>query len=269
MRDDGLTDLEKQELLQILFINKIYAPGLERIVARVAESISSDDQRQVAVAMTSRYLATFGNRDEADTLIRRHLEGVAEATALASIGSELVRSQPSEAADYLQRAYDLLSTIEDVDDRVSLLQRLVDGYLDLRQNAKACDMANQISMPAERVYTLSKIATRLWDEGETEKADKVLLEARASVAETESSDRADALDDIARLLVHMGKESAALNTWEEALQLVNGSLDPPKLVLIICKGLASIGRHERAREVALLIQNEARRAQALALINEQ
>jgi hypothetical protein len=269
MSDDGLTDLEKQELLQILFVNKIYVPGLERIVARVAESILSEDQRQVALAMTSRYLAAFGKVKEADVLVRRHLEGVAEATALASIGSELAKTHSFEAAEHLQGAYDLLNTIENADDRVSLLQRLVDGYLDLRESAKAWNIANQISRPAERVYTLSKIARRLWDEGEPEKAEKVLLDVRACVAETESCDRADTLDDTARLLAHMGKESDALSAWEEALQFVDGSLDPPKLILIICKGLALIGRRERAREVARLIQSEPRRAQALALIDEQ
>lgn len=269
MRDNELTDLEKQELLQTLFVNKIYAPGLDRMVTRIAESISDVCGPRAAIAMASRYLAIFGKHEEADVLVRHHLHGAAEATALASIASEVARSNASQAAEYLQEASDILQEVQDPDDRVSLIQRLVDAHLNLNQNKRAWNIASQIHVPAERVYTLTKIAKRLWDRDDAEGAGEVLLNAWASAAETERNDRADALDDIARTLAHMKRESDAVSTWEEALTFVNESLDPPKLLLIICKGLASVGHRERAREVALTIQNEARRAQALALIEEQ
>src|SRR6202000_2132429 len=97
----------------------------------------------------------------------------------------------------------LLGTIENTDDRVLLLQRLVDGYLELRLTIKALNIATQISEPAERAYTLCKVARNFWDEGEGEKAERVLLDIRTCLPQTESCDRADLLDDIAQLLVHM------------------------------------------------------------------
>jgi tetratricopeptide (TPR) repeat protein len=264
-----LSDLEKQRLLAILHLHKVHVPGLDHLVLKLVESISGAKERDSALLTLTYYLAAYGNIVAADEVARQRLQGYYSAAALAGIGSELASTDPSGAALYLSDAEKLLKDVIDVDEQAILLQRISEVYSNLKDWGKAQELANRITVPSDKVYTLTKLAKRLWDEGETEKADKVLLDARASVAETESSDRADALDDIARLLVHMGKESAALNTWEEALQFVNGSLDPPKLVLIICKGLASIGRRERASEVALLIQNEARRAQALALINEQ
>jgi len=269
MEAKELTDLEKLELLQLLLVHRINAAGSEGLIARIAESVSSHEQREIAITMASRYLTSLGKREEAETLIHRHLTGAVEATALALVGTEIIKSNPSEGAAYLQQARNMLHEVEDAEDRVPLLQHLVDGYLTLNQNSTAWDLAKQISNPSERVYTLVNLAKQLWDKRDVETAERVLLDARASVGETTPSDRADTLDDIARLLAHMGRETDALNAWEEAVKFADESPDPPKLLLMICTGLTSIGLRERAREIAMLIQNDARKAQALETIGQQ
>jgi tetratricopeptide (TPR) repeat protein len=266
MKEKAFTDLEKQELLQILFVNKIEAPGLQGLVTRLAESIGNDEQRKVAIAMTARYLASLGKGEEAQALVHSHLQGAAEATALVGIGSEIVKFSPVEAAAYFQRASETLSKLQDSDDRVCLLQHLANGYLNLNEFATAWNMASQIPVPAERIHTLTKIARRMWDEHNEEEAEQLLLEVRNSVNETAPHDRADTLDDIAQLLVHMGRAKDALGMWEEALKFVGESLDPPKLLFIICKRLVSMHQHDRVREIAMSIENQARKSQVLALI---
>lgn len=268
MRSDDLTDLEKQELLQLLFANNTFVSGAERLATRLAESISSEDQRRVAIAMTSRYLATLGKITDAADLVERNLEGAASATEFAAIAAELARTDHSEARSYVQKALDALKKIGAADDRVRPLQALVEAYLSLGEKTRARYIANQISPPADRAYTLAKVMKVAWDEGDKQEAEKLILETRATAFDTERFDRADALDDLAKTLAHMNRKNEALSLWEEALKFVDESLDPPKLRLIICKGLASIGEHKRARQVAESITNEARRAQALAAIGD-
>ena len=263
------SDFEKQQLLTILYVHKICAPGLDRLVLRIAESISSEAERSSALLMASYYLASCGSLPLADEVAHGKLQGHASAAALASIGGLIADTNPDQAARYLEEAEQFLSQTDNIDDQAILLQRISQGYLRLRNSTRAREFANKILPNGDRVSVLCEIAGSLFKSGEADEAKQTLREARTVIDRAERSELASALNDIANVLVQIDRADEALSTWEEALKFVEESLDPPKLVLIICKGLASIGQLGRAREVALSIQNVARRAQALALIDGQ
>lgn len=118
----------------------------------------------------------------------------------------------------------------------------------------------------DRMYDLLKAAQQAWEKRDLNPALQAVEEARALALQTPHSERAETLYDIAKVLGRMERTDDASNALEEALKFVDNSLDPPKLLLAICGQLTSIGRRERALEIALQIPNEARRAQALDLI---
>jgi hypothetical protein len=107
----------------------------------------------------------------------------------------------------------------------------------------------------------------LWDARDIGTAVRVLADARASAEEAASSDRADTWDDLARLLLHLGAVEEAVDASDEATKFADESHDPSKLLLLISKSLLSLGRKEKANEVAPTIRDDARRARALAVIN--
>ena len=264
-----LSDYEKQQLLTILYVHKICAPGLDRLVLRIAESISSEDERSSALLTASYYLASCGSLALADEVAHGKLQGHASAAALASIGDSIADTNPHQAAKYLEEAEQFLGETGNTDDQAILLQRISQGYLRLRNWTRARELANNILRTGDKVSVLCDIVGSLFNSGKTGNAEQTLREARTVTDRAERSELASAFNNIARVLVQMDRKDEAFSTWEDALKFVDESLDPPKLVLIICKGLASIGQRERAREVALSIPNDARRAQALALIDEE
>lgn len=119
---------------------------------------------------------------------------------------------------------------------------------------------------SERVYKLINAVERALNEKNLDLAKKTVEEAHDLALQTLQTDRAEALYHVAQLFGRIGRRAEASDLLEQAIKFVNESLDPPKVLLAICKELASIGRRERALEIARLIPNEARRAQALELI---
>jgi len=269
MKQEELSDLEKQKMLAILYLNKIYAPGLDELVVRIAGSISGKKERESALLMVSPYLVRSGKLPLADAIARQELEGYKRVVTLARIGSELAESSPSQSLSYLREAEDLLTEIEDSDDQGVLRQEISGGYLRLKDWRKALELAKRILPPSEMVYTLRGIAEALWKVGETANANAALDDAHAGANETGQNERAGALDDVARVLAQMGRSSEAVAVWEEAITFAEFDPECPKLLWSICKEMVSLGYRQRAREVALLIKNDARRRDALSLVGEE
>ncbi len=267
MQDKVFSDLDKHELLQTLLANRLLASGLGRLVVALAESIADETGRQAAIATAIQYLAVSRDFDGAVALASRHFKGKPKALALVAIASELTSSNYEAASAHLREAEALLGDIKDEDERVHLLQQLSNGFLGLKQTSMALQLARLIAQSSERAYTLSQIARGLWNEGHAEEAALALEEARSAAANTSTPDRPSTWDDIARLLVLMGRTDEAVRAWERAIEFLGESHDPDKLLLSICKALMSIGYGERARETALTIENEARRQQALTAVD--
>jgi tetratricopeptide (TPR) repeat protein len=266
--DRTFTDLDKHELLQTLIATRVVASGLGRLVVKLAESIADKRSKPVAIAVAAQYLAFCGDADGAVALASRHLRGPAKALALVAIATELAHSNQTASARYLQEASIFLQEIEDEDDRVRLLQRLSNGYLDLRDSAMALHFARLVTQPSERAYTLCQIVKRLSDEGDAEKAVQILAEIRKAAEETGSPDRPTTWDSFARLLVHYGRHDEAVTAWDKAIKFIRESHDPDRLLVSICEALGSIGYMERAKEIALTIENGVRREQALSAIEK-
>lgn len=267
MGNEPFSDLEKQELLQIIVANGVIVPGLERIVVRIAESVLDTNQRQVAVAFAAQYLALRGSHDDALALVDRYLKGVTKARALASIASGISATSPQTSSVYLERTYQLLREAADPDDQMALLQQLVRQHLEFGQSREAWEIARLVSPPSERSYTLCQVAKHAWEANDRENTGRIIVDARRAAEQATAPDRADAWDSIARLFLYLGREAEAVDAWENAIKFSEDSQDPSKLLLAICKELAAIGRKERAKEVAQAIRNEARRVQALSLVD--
>jgi tetratricopeptide (TPR) repeat protein len=260
-----LTDGEKQQLLAILFLHKVYAPGLDRLALRIAESISDKD-RESAMLTVSYYLAASGNTELAEEVARQRLAGYSRCSALIAIGSELAKTDKSKAKEFQSCAEGILEELSDPDERTILLARISDAYLKLGDWEKAEDFARRIAQSSEKISALCAIAEHLLNVGEATRANEVVEEAQTDVASvTEEGERASTLADTARVLAKIGRTSEAVEFWEQAAVLAHHAPDPSKLLLSICQSLVNFGEPKRARSVAMRIQNEALRAEALTL----
>jgi hypothetical protein len=264
--ENPLTDLEKQQLLSTLHLNKVYVPGLDRLMLRVAESIVGTKEQESAMLELSYYLTAYGNLVLAEEVARRRLNGYASASAFAAIASEIAKYDPVSSNRYLQDAETLLREIRDSDDQAILLQRISRGYSKLNNWQRATELADRISPPEDRVATLCEIAGSLWSTGDTGEAKRILAGAHAAAGKVEPGERTGALNDVAKVLVQMDRTTEAAQVWEEALPYARHSTEAPKWLVSICQALATLGCKERAREIASGIENDARRAQALAAI---
>jgi len=263
-----LTDLEKQHLVAIFRLNNLYAPGLDKLALRIVESISEEKQRNFSFLILVAYLAAQGNSVLAEDVARTRLGGYHQATALASIGFELASAKSSGAQAYLKDAESFLDKVFGQDDRATLLHRVSQGYSQLGTWEKAIELANQIAEPEQRASTLCEIAENLWKAGEVERLDRALSDIRASAAETDQRERTNVLNDLGEVLARIGRVSEALRAWEEAVSFADYALESPKLLFSICRNLINVGHKQQAREVALLIKNDARRKEALSLVAE-
>jgi hypothetical protein len=261
-----LTDNEKQKLVAALYLNKLYAPALAELSVRVVESITDESQRNLCFLTLIDYLAAHGNLALADEIARHRLNGYHRAAALAGLGIASAAVDSDRAQAYLVDAEAFLERTSDPDDRTTLLHRISQGYSRLRMWEKGQELAGQVGQAQDRAFTLCRLLEDLWNAGESEKANRLLLAARESVAATSLKERASALDDLARVLALMKRGSEAFELWEEAVASAEYAPESAKLLYLICKGLVSIGHQQRAHEVALLIKNDARKAQALALV---
>jgi len=205
----------------------------------------------------------------ADSVARQQVRASAKTAALAAIGVELAKSNSGPAVDYLEEAEGLLVAIEDEDARVPLLQQISHGYGRLGDWNKARKLAEEIPLPPERIFTLCEITGALWNAGQTAAAKESFRDAQESVAQVTNQERAGALSDLAATLAQMGRTSEAVQFWEEAVSLAKYAAEPSKILYSICGIFISLDRRERAREVALLIENDARRRQALSLLAEK
>lgn len=262
-----LTDWEKQQLLVTFYLNKIRVPGLDRLALRIAESVADERERQSAMLTLSNYLAAYRNLPLADEIARKRLDGYASASALAKIGCELAKDDPTQAISYLREAEALLEGICDSDEQAIVLQQVSRGYSHLNRWQAAKDAASRIPRAEDKVSSLCEIATDLWSAGEVDVARRMLSDAQALVKETELIQRTSALNDVAKVLVQMNRLTEAAQVWDEAITFAKDSTDPSKWLFSICEKLVSIGNRERAREVAALIENEARKTDALSLVN--
>ena len=261
-----LTDSEKQKLVAALYLNKLYAPALAELSLRVVESITDESQRNLSFLTLIDYLAAHGNLSLADEIARHRLNGYHRAAAFAGLGIASASVDSDRAQAYLVDAESFLKQTNDPDDRTTLLHRIAQGYSRLRMWEKAEEMAGQVGQAQDRAFTLCGLLEDLWNAGESERAGRLLLAARQSVTETSLNEKASVLDDLARVLVLMNRRSEAFELWEEAVPSAEYAPESAKLLYLICKGLVSIGHQQRAHEVAQLIKNDARKAQALAAI---
>lgn len=265
---NDLTDLEKQHLIAIFQLNKFFAPGLDKLALRIAESISDEKQRDFSFLVLVDYLASWGNLVLASSIARTRLSGYHRAAALASIGSELAKANSLEAQDYLRDAEGLLDQIAGQDDRDTLQHRLSQAYAHLRAWEKATDLTSRIADTKLRALTLREIAESLWKIGEVERLNHVILDLRSTVGEVDRSERAEVLNELAQVLVGTGRVSEALEAWQAAVSFADYALDSSKLLLSICKNLVNFGNRQQARDTALLIKNDARREEALSLVGD-
>lgn len=260
-----LTDGEKQQLLTTLYLHKMYAPGLDRLAVRIAESVSDKD-RESAMLTTTYYLAAFGSTEMADDIARRHLKGYARGSALAAIGSELAKTDRTKAREYLADAAQVLHNVIDPDEQTILMGRISEGYLEAGDWEQAQSFAGRIGHASEKVSSFCKVAESLLNAGQEKQASEVLELARANMPSAiEKGDRACSLVDIARVLARMRRTSEAVEYWEQAVELADHAPDPPKMLLSICRSMVSIGERGRAKSVAMHIRNSALRSEALSL----
>ena len=264
-----LTDSEKEQLLTILYLNKVHAPGLDRLSLRIAESISDEKQRNRSLLTIVDYLVGYGNLALADQVTERDLAGYNRAAALATIGNALAAGNPSAAEQYLIQSEELLGTMGDPDDKVPLLDLVAAGYSRLGRWEKAEGFASLIILPADRVFRLCRIFEDMTNSGQASNVEHLLAAIRASIGQTNADEKAGALDDLARALLAVGRLSDAIETWEEALKFASCSPEPAESLYVISKGLARAGKKARAQEIAMMIGNEAKRAAALSLIEQQ
>jgi|GEM_PF-6875726 hypothetical protein len=263
-----LTDAEKEQLLAIFYLNKLEAPALDHLSLRVAESISDEKQRNRCLLTIVDYFAGHGNVALPDQVAQRHLAGYNRAAALAMIGNALAAGSPPVAERYLIQSEELLGTMSDPDDTVSLLDLVAGGYSRLGRWEKAESLASRIPLPSDRVSRLCRILEDMGNSDQASNTEHLLPHIRASIGQTDADERAGAFDDLARAMLATGRSSDAAETWEEALEFASRSPEPAESLYLISEGLARAGRKLRAREIAMMIGNEAKRAAALSLIEQ-
>lgn len=261
-----LTDLEKQKLLSILYLQKVHATGLDALALRIAESISEERERETALLTTSYYLAQSGN--EALALeAGRQLNPYGRASSLAAIAAEISAEDHEKAVLHLTVAEALLRDhISDPDEQSIVLTRISDAYLQMHDWERAHKIARKIPTISDRVSNLCRIVEYLWNRGEVQCAAEVMREARANAAETTAGNRSSALVDVARTLGRMGQAEEAVDIWDQAALLSEYAPDPSQFLVTICGELISLGRTDRARDIMLQIRNEARRAAVLSML---
>jgi hypothetical protein len=132
------------------------------------------------------------------------------------------------------------------------------------------------SWPIERTWFLGDIATKLWGNGESEKALRLLHEA-ISIARTNGREwqRADALSKIASHFVEFGQRAQGISLLQEAIPIAQlgqaqGSghdiEDSASVIRELAEKLAHCGEHEQAKQVASSITHAVKRERAVRLI---
>ena len=264
-----LTDIEKQKLVATFYLNKVHAPGLDELAFRIVDSISDVKERTAAFLTLSYYLAEFGNVRLAEDVARRHLHGYPKISALIALGCSLRKEDAGHALSYFREAEGQLKEIKDSDERAILLVQFARAYLRLGDWERATEFANQISSMGDRVATLCEVAGALWAANELSGAKQVLAGAHELANEVPIDERTGALNDVAKALMQVGREQEASELWEKAITFANSSNESAKWLYSVCENLLSAGKRERAREVAMLITNEARRNQALSRVDKK
>jgi hypothetical protein len=261
-----LTDAEKEQLLAIFYLDKIDVPALDHLTLRIAESMSDGKQKSRSLlALVNRFIS-HGNIALADQIARQHLARYYQAAALAELGTALANNDPAASEDYLTQSEEILDRTDDQDEKQALLDVVARGRSRLRHWVKAIKLAARISLPCDRVFTLCRIYEDMCSSGMGPNSEQLLASTRAAIDQTDPTDRCLALDDLARAMLNTGQPSRATQTWEEAFEFARYAPDPSEALYLISKGLAMAGQKPRAREVAMAITNEARRAAVLALI---
>lgn len=266
---DNLTDLDKQRLLSELYLNKLYAPALDQIVLKVVSSIEEDKQREFSFLMLVDYLSAHGSVTLADEIARHKVDERHLGSALASIGAQIAGTNAGKAEEFLRESEALLARTEEIDYRLHVMRLISQGYMRMKDWSKARELANEMPLPSERVDSLCTIGRALWDAGETATATETLTDARGQVADVALEDRASSLSCIAKTLAGVGCTADAIEILEEAIPFADNDSEPSKILYSICKAFISLGRPERAREITNLIKTDARRAQALALFDQE